>query len=295
MPFKASPIGGMMMSLTRDVTIRPKARPMTMPTAMSNKLPRITKSRNSRSMLGPPRRHDVKSSEYSGGRLTNSCGVRVWGGGSRSSGGICPRPERVAAPILRHHRRPCRGGPPLRLVAVARGAATHHHGLRRRQVLPCVLRRSEDAPLVAAGRARDDADGVQIPSLRHRSGLPASVLCHCSHPLSPVSATTRAGTTWRLPCRAKSRRFVTRAATGAPEPLHCVQSNVGGAAERFGALPVGRTRRGAPRDAERALPDAAAEPKRRRREIPEHRWRAVIGVAQEHGELVAAEARQHIG
>src|SRR5579883_2149076 len=41
------PSGGMMMSLTRELTILPKAAPMTMPTARSMTLPRMANSRNS--------------------------------------------------------------------------------------------------------------------------------------------------------------------------------------------------------------------------------------------------------
>src|SRR5438309_10479867 len=43
----ALPMGGMMMSLTIEVTILPNAPPMMMPTAMSTTLPRIANSLNS--------------------------------------------------------------------------------------------------------------------------------------------------------------------------------------------------------------------------------------------------------
>src|SRR6185312_16964206 len=47
------PSGGMMMSLTSDVTILPKAAPMMTPMARSTTLPRMANSRNSRSMTNP--------------------------------------------------------------------------------------------------------------------------------------------------------------------------------------------------------------------------------------------------
>lgn len=45
-----NPIGGMMMSFTNDVTIRPNAAPMMMPTAISSTFPRMANSLNSFSM-----------------------------------------------------------------------------------------------------------------------------------------------------------------------------------------------------------------------------------------------------
>src|SRR5262252_5537795 len=48
---RSSPKGGIRMSLTSEVTILPKAAPMTRPTARSTTLPRIAKSRNSLSMV----------------------------------------------------------------------------------------------------------------------------------------------------------------------------------------------------------------------------------------------------
>ncbi len=45
------PIGGMIRSLTADVTILPNAAPMITPTARSMTLPRAAKSRNSFNML----------------------------------------------------------------------------------------------------------------------------------------------------------------------------------------------------------------------------------------------------
>src|SRR5690349_18655985 len=47
MPPTNCPTAGMMISPTSDVTIFPKAAPMTTPTARSTTLPRIAKSRNS--------------------------------------------------------------------------------------------------------------------------------------------------------------------------------------------------------------------------------------------------------
>src|SRR5688572_16447077 len=48
------PIGGMMMSLTSELTKLPKATPMITPKARSMTLPRIAKSRNSLSMAPLP-------------------------------------------------------------------------------------------------------------------------------------------------------------------------------------------------------------------------------------------------
>jgi hypothetical protein len=45
------PIGGMMTSSTRDLTMVPKAAPMMMPTAMSATLPHIANSLNSLNMI----------------------------------------------------------------------------------------------------------------------------------------------------------------------------------------------------------------------------------------------------
>src|SRR5438128_2533053 len=50
-PPMALPMGGMRMSLTMEVTILPKAAPMTTPTARSTTLPRMANSLNSLSML----------------------------------------------------------------------------------------------------------------------------------------------------------------------------------------------------------------------------------------------------
>src|SRR5262249_5851621 len=47
------PIGGMMISLTSDVTTAPKAAPMMTPTARSRTLPRIANSLNSLNMVSP--------------------------------------------------------------------------------------------------------------------------------------------------------------------------------------------------------------------------------------------------
>src|SRR5215470_2016837 len=47
---RSRPMGGMRMSPTKDVTILPKAAPMTTPTASSTTLPRMMNSLNSRSM-----------------------------------------------------------------------------------------------------------------------------------------------------------------------------------------------------------------------------------------------------
>ncbi len=58
MPPIASPIGGMMMSLTKELTIVVKAAPRMIPTARSTTLPRIANSRNSRHMLPPVDRND---------------------------------------------------------------------------------------------------------------------------------------------------------------------------------------------------------------------------------------------
>ena len=52
----SNPIGGMMTSLTSDVTILPNAAPMMMPTAMSMTLPRIANSLNSFSIVVSPLR-----------------------------------------------------------------------------------------------------------------------------------------------------------------------------------------------------------------------------------------------
>ena len=49
-----SPMGGMRTSLTKEVTIFPKAAPMMIPTAISTTLPRITNSLNSFSMVFLP-------------------------------------------------------------------------------------------------------------------------------------------------------------------------------------------------------------------------------------------------
>ena len=54
MPPSARPIGGMMRSLTSELTIVVNAAPMMIPTARSMTLPRIAKSRNSRHMLASP-------------------------------------------------------------------------------------------------------------------------------------------------------------------------------------------------------------------------------------------------
>src|SRR4051794_6329105 len=51
MPPIAIPIGGMMMSLTREVTTPPNAAPMITPTARSRTLPRIANSLNSLNTL----------------------------------------------------------------------------------------------------------------------------------------------------------------------------------------------------------------------------------------------------
>jgi hypothetical protein len=50
-PPSTKPIGGMMMSLTSELTIVVKAAPMMIPIARSMTLPRIAKSRNSRHIL----------------------------------------------------------------------------------------------------------------------------------------------------------------------------------------------------------------------------------------------------
>jgi hypothetical protein len=50
----SKPIGGMMTSLTSDVTILPNAAPMMMPMAMSMTLPRIANSLNSFSIVVLP-------------------------------------------------------------------------------------------------------------------------------------------------------------------------------------------------------------------------------------------------
>ena len=47
MPLVSSETTGMMMSLTREVVILPKAPPMTTPTAISSTLPRMAKALNS--------------------------------------------------------------------------------------------------------------------------------------------------------------------------------------------------------------------------------------------------------
>ena len=49
-PLNSMPIGGIITSLTNDVTILPKAPPMMMPTAISTALPFRANSRNSLSM-----------------------------------------------------------------------------------------------------------------------------------------------------------------------------------------------------------------------------------------------------
>ena len=51
MPPVIQPIGGMITSLTSELTILPNAPPMTIPTAMSITLPRIANALNSCSML----------------------------------------------------------------------------------------------------------------------------------------------------------------------------------------------------------------------------------------------------
>jgi hypothetical protein len=54
-----SPTGGMRTSLTNELTILPKAAPMTMPTAMSITLPRTANSLNSLSMARSPFREQA--------------------------------------------------------------------------------------------------------------------------------------------------------------------------------------------------------------------------------------------
>jgi len=49
-----TPIGGITISLTSDVTIFPNAAPITIPTARSSTLPRMMNSLNSLNMAVPP-------------------------------------------------------------------------------------------------------------------------------------------------------------------------------------------------------------------------------------------------
>ncbi len=53
-PPRARPTGGMMTSVTSELTMVPKAAPMMMPTAMSRTLPRMANSLNSLNICGPP-------------------------------------------------------------------------------------------------------------------------------------------------------------------------------------------------------------------------------------------------
>src|SRR5207244_4357996 len=126
-----SPIGGIRMSFTNDVTMAPKAAPITTATARSTTLPRIRNARKSLSIAPPPLpvAGSIATAVYGGGTPRTldpgtpsaseqiSCeGAGPWlhhprhRGPSRPPPGACRRADDVRRPRAdgrRHSRRAC--------------------------------------------------------------------------------------------------------------------------------------------------------------------------------------------